>query len=103
MDDFISMQNDKRFELGASSEKEKAQHWVPLLEGWIKVNVNASHCNTKAALAFAIKDHKGKLLLLSTMILSCTSSFLAEVKGLKWASDYATTCSWGNIVITAHF
>lgn len=77
MDDFISMQIDGRFELGASSKNERAQHWVPLPKGWINVSIDTSHYNTKVALAFAIRDHKENLLLLFTMIISYTSPFLA--------------------------
>lgn len=62
------------------------------------MNVDASHYEEKAALAFAVRDHKGKLLLLSTTTTPCMTPFLAELKALEWATNYAAMCAWNKVL-----
>lgn len=52
-------------------------------KGWIKVNIDASQGDDKVTLAFTVRDHNGKLLLLSIMTTTCMSPFFARVKVLK--------------------
>lgn len=54
------------------------QRWLPPPEGWIKINVDASMMDSKSSLAFAVRDRKGKLFLLSTTVTSCRTPYIAE-------------------------
>lgn len=70
--------------------------WTPPLEGWIKINVDASWSDNSATLVFVVCDHNGKLLFLSFKNTDAPSSFLAEVQALRWAMEYAKdgSCEW---------
>lgn len=49
-------------------------------------------------LAFTVRDHRGKLLLLSTSMAICNTPFFAVLKFLYWASEYAASCSWQKVM-----
>lgn len=95
---FFEVQVDE-FAMEHNNGAAEVQHWIPLDEGWIKVNVVASHTkNEVTALAFVVRDHKGKLLLLSTTSILCRTPFLAEARALEWACSYAEVCSWQKVI-----
>lgn len=94
----MPLKREERNEKECSCSMEKTQNWVPLPEGWFKVNVDASHYKQKVALAFAIRDHKGKLLFLSTTTTPCMTPFLIELKDLEWAINYVAMCAWNKVL-----
>lgn len=82
----------------SSTSLESELFWSVPLKGWLKINVDALMRDTKVVLAFAIRDHKGKLLFLSTIMRSCRMPFEAELKALDWASNYVAICSWNKFI-----
>lgn len=107
MDGIIFSLDNSICEFWASREEKKAYAincssslsniWKPPLEGWVKVDVDASHGESGSIAAFVARDHEGNFLFFSSKQVEAFSSYEAEVLALEWATEYANTCSWRHV------
>lgn len=56
----------------------------PPFERWLKVNIDASWSDNGAMLAFVVHNYEGKLLFLTTKMISYESCFIVEAQALLW-------------------
>ncbi|KAF3448840.1 hypothetical protein FNV43_RR09554 [Rhamnella rubrinervis] len=69
-------------------EKESEQmmeKWRPPPKDWYKANTDAAFKNGTAALAMVIRDEKGRVLQMFSLLTNANSPLEAEFKALEWA------------------
>ncbi|KAF3437170.1 hypothetical protein FNV43_RR19923 [Rhamnella rubrinervis] len=79
-----------------ASNSSGLDRWVPPLAGWIKVNVDAAYNPSRSAAAMVVRDASGRLLFLSSALLTSQSPFEAELSALHWSSEFAERGGWTN-------
>lgn len=81
-------------DFGSSSRSELLQEGLP--KGFIKVNVDVVWKDLEVALSILVKDNSRSLLFLHTKLFFHSSPYLAELKVLIQASEYAFEVGWDN-------
>ncbi|KAF3436812.1 hypothetical protein FNV43_RR19565 [Rhamnella rubrinervis] len=97
LEEFIMLKATEKQRCSAASSSSNSVRWIPPPTGWIKVNVNAAHSERGSAAAMVVRNVDGKLLVLSSTLTSCRSSFEAELEALNWAAAFAEAGNWKQV------
>ncbi|KAF3435756.1 hypothetical protein FNV43_RR22848 [Rhamnella rubrinervis] len=96
LEEFIMLKATEKQQCSATSSSNFVS-WIPPPTGWIKVNMDVTHSERGSVAAMVVRNEDGKLLLLSSTLTSCRSSFEAEFKALNWVAAFAEARNWKQV------
>ncbi|PON88157.1 hypothetical protein TorRG33x02_159860 [Trema orientale] len=82
-----------------NSATDQPKNWLPPLTPWIKINVDATVRDDRAAGAAVATDDKGVVLAIRTTGIQCTDPLVAEASALQLGFKAALENRWQFVVI----